>query len=342
MNTKVSICIPTYNRKDFLKEALDSVFAQTYQDFDVVIVDDGSTDGTRQMIKEINFPIRYYWQQNSGDAAARNKLIQLAKGEFIIFLDSDDLLIPDAVERILRTEENENDEVIVYGNYLRIDECGNICGRSTRKLHSGYITPHLFKDIIVHPSGSMFPKRILEEARGFDESLPFCSDYDLWLSLSTKYRFIALIEATYKRRRHAGNLSARSMANRIIELKVLERFYYKKEGVRVVPKGIAVRRLSKEAYRVGILALVNFVGILSMNLAIFNIIPFPALDGGRLAFIFLEKLIGRKIMPKAEAVAHAIGMVVLIILLIAITAHDIRGLISAGSISNYLEALNPN
>jgi len=81
--TKVSICVPTYNRKDYLKETLESILAQTYKDYEIVIVDDGSTDGTEDMIKELGVPITYHWQENSGDAAARNKLIKLARGQLM-------------------------------------------------------------------------------------------------------------------------------------------------------------------------------------------------------------------------------------------------------------------
>ncbi len=247
----VSICIPTYNRKDYLKETLASVFAQTYKDYEVVIVDDGSTDGTEEMIKNAGYDVRYYWQQNAGDATARNKLIELAQGQFITFLDSDDLLMPDAIERMVNVMNAEPQNVVVYGGYLRIDEHGNLCGHSKRKLRSGYITRYLFEDIIVHPNGSMFPKRALEESGGFDTSLSVCSDYDLWLRLSLKYLFIALPEPTFKRRRHSNNLSEYSFANRKIELGVLENFYYNSGGKEVIPQHRAVKRLSEEGYRAG-------------------------------------------------------------------------------------------
>lgn len=251
MAEKVSICIPTFNRKGYLKQTLDSVFAQTYKDYEVVIVDDGSTDGTEEMIKSAGNKVRYYWQENAGLSAARNKLINLALAEFITFIDSDDLLIPDAVERMMKIMEAEGGDVIVYGPYLRIDENGNVFGRCKRKLYSGFITKQLFENILVHSCGSMFPKRILQEAGGFDESLKVSLDYDLWLKLSLKYRFIALREPTFKRRRHRTNLSAVCAENMMTELKVLERFYYEREGRNVIPEKNAMQRLSKEQYRVG-------------------------------------------------------------------------------------------
>lgn len=247
----VSICIPTYNRKNFLSETLNSVFAQTYKGYEVVIVDDGSTDGTDEMIKQAGYKVRYFWQENAGEAAARNKLIELAQGKFIAFIDSDDLLLPDAVERMVEAANLEKKDVIVYGNYIRIDENGNTCGKSKRKLYSGYITEHLFKDIIVHPNGSMFPQKALEEIGGFDTSLKVCTDYKLELQLSMRYSFIALDKPTFMHRRHSGNISQISYKNVLVELEMLKDFYYNLGGRDFVPEDIAKKRLAREAYRAG-------------------------------------------------------------------------------------------
>jgi len=110
-----------------------------------------------------------------------------------------------------------------------------------------------------------------------------------------------------------------------------------------VPKDIAgpvgIFALTSEAAKYGIFTLINFVGILSINLVILNILPFPALDGGRLLFIGIESIIGRKILPKVEAALNAIGMIILISLLVAITVQDVRRLVSAGGISGFLNSI---
>ena len=110
-----------------------------------------------------------------------------------------------------------------------------------------------------------------------------------------------------------------------------------------VPQDIAgpvgIFALTAEATKVGIFAVINFIGILSVNLAILNVLPFPALDGGRLFFIFLEGVIGKKVLPKVEAAIHAVGMIILLALLLAVTAHDIIRLIAAGSISGFLQGV---
>jgi glycosyltransferase involved in cell wall biosynthesis len=247
----VSICIPTYNQKQYLKGTLNSILEQTYKDYEIIIVDDGSDDGTAEMIKQFDFPLTYYRQQNSGDAAARNRLVDLAKGRYISFIDSDDLLLPDAVERLVKAAEAQPEDIVVYGSYLRIDRDGSICGRCKRKLYSGFITKQLFQTILVHSCGSIFPRKILQNSRKFDASLKVCSDYDLWLQLSTQYKFIALPHPTFKRRRHPGNLSKATFENCLTEFQVLRRFYYEKGGDKFIPRRIAAKILSEKARRAG-------------------------------------------------------------------------------------------
>jgi glycosyltransferase involved in cell wall biosynthesis len=247
----VSICIPTYNRKDYLKETIESILNQTYKDYEIVIVDDGSTDGTEEMVKNLGFPVTYYWQPNCGDASARNKLIELARGKYISFIDSDDLLLPDAIERMVGIMEAHSEDVIVYGSYYRIDEHGRVYGKCKRRLYSGYITKYLFETILVHACGSMFPTKVLRESPAFDRSLYICSDYDLWLRLSMKYQFIALERPTFKRRRHSTNLSVASFNNCLIEYKVIDRFYHEMGGKQVIPKTTAAKIFSRKKCRAG-------------------------------------------------------------------------------------------
>lgn len=251
MAAKVSICIPTYNRKDYLKETLESVFAQTFKNYEVVIVDDGSTDGTEQMIKNSGYSVKYHWQNNQGESAARNKLIELAEGDYLTFIDSDDLLFPYAVEKLVKIVDTHGADTIAYSSYINIDETGAEVKRKRQAFPSGNITVDLFEHILVHSCGTMCTKKLLQEAGGFDVSLPVCSPYILWLKLSLRHKFFPLKEPTFKRRRHLSNLSERTFINRKIELNALESFYYKDGAKEVVPRCRAMRRLSKEGYRAG-------------------------------------------------------------------------------------------
>ena len=247
----VSVCIPTYNRKDYLKETLESVFAQSYGDYEVVVVDDGSSDGTREMIESMEKPIRYLWQPNQGDAQARNRLIEEARGKYITFLDSDDLLFPDSVQRLFSAIERNGKEACSYGPYIRIDKNGKTLDAQREELPSGNITVALFQRIWVHSCGSMFPKKALIDIGKFDASFPVCSDYCAWLKLSLRYPFIALQSPTFKRRRHGGNLSSVTSSKIAAELRVLRNFYEKEGGKNVVPLRIARKRFAKENHRAG-------------------------------------------------------------------------------------------
>lgn len=102
---------------------------------------------------------------------------------------------------------------------------------------------------------------------------------------------------------------------------------------------VGIFAITGQAAAVGALAVINFIGILSVNLAILNAIPFPALDGGRMLFIVIESILGRRVIPRVEAIIHTIGMVILLLLLLAITARDIQRLVSAGSFSNFIDTV---
>ena len=101
----MSVIIPTYNRADLVKQAVDSVLRQTVSDYEIIVVDDGSTDHTRQVLESVTPPVRYLFQKNRGFAAARNRGIAESRGEYLAFLDSDDLFEPRLLEAVLATFE---------------------------------------------------------------------------------------------------------------------------------------------------------------------------------------------------------------------------------------------
>lgn len=245
----VSICVPTYNRKQFLKAALDSIYMQTYRDYEVVVVDDGSTDGTEMFVQSLSLPLRYIRQPNQGATGAKNTLISEARGRYIMFLDSDDILYADSLQRLMDTM-NGAEHKIAYGSYVRIDRDSRIIGKDKKKLYSGKITIPLFRNIIVHSCGTLFPTEILRQYGGFDKSLKICSDYELFLRLSLKYEFAATANPVFLRRRHDSNISSYGSQNLLIELDVLEKFYYELGGREAIPGWIAQNRLARQCYRI--------------------------------------------------------------------------------------------
>ncbi|MDD5327073.1 MAG: glycosyltransferase [Phycisphaerae bacterium] len=257
MAPKVSVLIPTHNRKVYLRETLESVLSQTCKDYEIVVVDDGSTDGTEEMLNKSGYNVRYYWVNHIGQYAARNKLIELAQGEYITFVDSDDLLFPDTIERLMKAVEAHGPDVIAYGAHVGIDEKGRYVKRKQRSLPSGNIAAELFEFIYVHSCGMICPKKFYEEFGGFDASLKCCAFYKLLLKLSVNYKFISVEGPTFKRRRHKGNVSVRSFANRKVEFDVLEDFYFNGGGEKLIPRSRAMKRLSQEGYRAGRCAIIE-------------------------------------------------------------------------------------
>jgi glycosyltransferase involved in cell wall biosynthesis len=204
----VSVIIPSYNRKWILREAIDSVLTQDFTDFELIVVDDGSTDGTHASISDYGAAIRYIHQENRGVSAARNTGIRAARGELIALLDSDDTWLPGKLKAqadFFRTHPDAcicQTEEIWIRNGVRVNP-----GKRHRKA-SGMIFERSLTLCLVSPSAVMMRKCLLDGVGVFDESLPACEDYDLWLRIAWKHP-IHLIDRPLivKRGGHADQLS---------------------------------------------------------------------------------------------------------------------------------------
>ena len=204
----VSIVLPVFNRSQWVCEAVDSVLAQTLQDFELIVVDDGSTDKTPDALGRYGDRIRLLRQQNRGVSAARNRGVRSAGGRWIAFLDSDDLwraeklakqtafLAGRPAARICQTEE------VWIRNGARVNP-----GRRHRKPSGDIFTASLAL-CLVSPSAVMMEKSLFMETGGFDESLPAAEDYDLWLRISLRHPVYLIDEPlVVKRGGHADQLS---------------------------------------------------------------------------------------------------------------------------------------
>lgn len=209
-----SVIMPTYNRGPFLKIALSSVLAQTFDDYEIIIIDDGSTDKTREMVKSLTAAgrkarkIKYLYQQNKGPSAARNLGVRHAKGNFICFLDSDDRYREDKLKitreyikkypqyKVFHTEE------IWYKNGALLPQ------KIYHKKPSGFVFENSVKICCIGMSTSVVRKDIFTEIGFFDEKLPACEDYDFWLRVASKhYVFLIPVYLTIKEGGHPGQLS---------------------------------------------------------------------------------------------------------------------------------------
>jgi len=205
---KVSVIVPTYNRASWLEETLRSVTRQTFKNFELIVIDDGSTDSTSQVMQ--SFPDAQYFimGKNSGVSKARNLGLDYAKGEFICFLDSDDLWDERKLEIQLYWMENNIDSQVCYTNEIWIRNGVRVNPMNKHRKYTGDIFRHCLALCIVSPSSVMLRKELFDKVGNFDESLPACEDYDLWLRIAVKYTFHFIEEPLIiKRGGHAGQLS---------------------------------------------------------------------------------------------------------------------------------------
>ncbi len=191
----ISVVIPSYNRQDCLHRALKSVYAQTYPAKEVIVIDDGSTDGTAAMVAQCFPEVRYLFQFNQGVSSARNQGISMASGDWIAFLDSDDEWLPEklAVQaEVLSTHTGSkicHTEEIWVRNGQRVNQM-----RKHRK-YGGWIFRHCLPLCAMSPSSILIHNSVFAEVGAFDETLPACEDYDLWLRIAALYPVVFVEQA---------------------------------------------------------------------------------------------------------------------------------------------------
>lgn len=191
-NPLVSVITPTFNRADYLPYAVESVLSQSVPDFELIVIDDGSTDGTAELMERYlaDSRIRYLKQENQGQSVARNRGIAEARGQFICFLDSDNAWVSTKLETSLKAFEEHPEADIVYGDFITIDGEGHELGVNRMARYSGRITPQLLRDNFVSMNTTMTRKRCFDEMGGFDSADRLAEDYGLWLRFSTRYQFL--------------------------------------------------------------------------------------------------------------------------------------------------------
>lgn len=193
--TEVSVIIPTYNREKFISECVQSVLAQTLPAREIIIVDDGSTDATYNILRDLGFNslstkktvLRYFFQQNRGVSSARNSGIKEARSEYIALLDSDDLWLKSKLDRQVSAFQNDTqssrlchtDEIWIR-NGVRVNQ------HKKHKKHGGNVFQSCLKLCCISPSSAMMHRSVFEDFGFFDEDLPACEDYDFWLRYSAK------------------------------------------------------------------------------------------------------------------------------------------------------------
>jgi glycosyltransferase involved in cell wall biosynthesis len=205
----VSVIIPTYNRGWIIKEAIDSVLAQDYTEFELIVVDDGSTDHTSDVLDSYKNVIKVFSQKNKGVSAARNRGIAEASGQFIAFLDSDDLWLSQKLSVQIEFFNQTPDVLICQTEEVWIRNGLRVNPKKRHKKPSGMIFKPSLELCLVSPSAVMIQRSLFDRVGEFDETLPACEDYDLWLRISCGFP-IHLIDTPLiiKRGGHDDQLSS--------------------------------------------------------------------------------------------------------------------------------------
>lgn len=205
----ISVIIPTFNRAWTLKRAVDSALAQDYPYREIIVVDDGSTDGTREILAEYSDKIRVLVQENKGVSAARNLGIQKSQGSFIALLDSDDAWEKNKLSCQAAFFQSNPGAMICQTEEIWIRKGKRVNPKKKHKKPSGMIFEPSLKLCLVSPSAVMMRKQLFEQKGMFNEAFPVCEDYDLWLRISHDTPvYLIDIPLTIKTGGHGDQLSA--------------------------------------------------------------------------------------------------------------------------------------
>jgi hypothetical protein len=203
----VSVVVAYYEQKRFLTDAIESVLDQTYPRVEVVFVNDGSRDRPYKDIVSLYPGVRGVWQRNQGLAAARNRGLEEARGAYVVFLDADDRLLPNAIATNIQMLYRHPEAAFAAGFYRVIDAEGSFVEQYERQLIEDPLEALLEKNFIGHHGAVMYRRAVFDEVGDFDVTLSACEDYDLYLRIARRFPFVHCDDVIAEYRRHDGNMS---------------------------------------------------------------------------------------------------------------------------------------
>ncbi|MCA9399054.1 MAG: glycosyltransferase family 2 protein, partial [Candidatus Omnitrophica bacterium] len=199
MNKGVSIIIPAYNCAAYIVATVESALNQTYSDVEVLVIDDGSKDNTRELLEAYKDKLTYIFQYNQGESVARNNGLKLAKGEYIVFLDSDDILEKTMIEKAM---QKADEKTIVYGQ-RRVLQDGQLAPEPAPGLtRSGNVFENILKGETLVPGQFLLSKQMCEKVGGFNDKRQFGEDWEFLLKLSYQFDFVFAATVFLQKRVH--------------------------------------------------------------------------------------------------------------------------------------------
>lgn len=223
----ISVIIPAYNASQTIRETIETVFKQSFSDFELIVINDGSQDKTLDVLASIRDPrLKVFSYTNAGVSASRNRGLSHARGEFIAFLDADDLWTQDKLEAQLAALQENPQAAVAYSWTNIIDETGQFLRSGVHNSISGDVYEELLlNNFLQSGSNPMIRRQALCEVGGFDESLAYSEDREMWLRLAVRYNFIAVPSVQILYRRSASSASANFSKMEAGCLQVIERAF---------------------------------------------------------------------------------------------------------------------
>lgn len=206
----ISVVIPAYNAQNTIKETIQSVLNQTFSDFEIIVINDGSTDETLNIVQTISDPrLKVFSYANAGPSISRNRGISNASGEFIAPLDSDDIWLPDKLEAQLNALRDYPQAAIAYSWIDHINEQGNFLRKGTRNTDTGNVYAKLLLvNFIVTTSNPLIRRTALTEVGEFNPNLKWADDRDMWIRLAARHEFVCVPAVHILYRQSSYSLSA--------------------------------------------------------------------------------------------------------------------------------------
>jgi len=245
----VSVIIHTYNNEKFIAETVESVLNQTYKDYEIIVVDDGSVDGTREALMPYMQKIRYHYKENGGIASAKNAGINLSQSELVAFLDHDDLWVPDKLQLQMECFKENPLLGLVYAKYTSFRD-GKELRTKPEKGYSGWIFKELLAKSFIQTSTVVVKKKCLNAVGPYDESFSLGDEYDMFLRISKKFQCGFVNKGLTRYRVHDTNASNNDFLFDNENLGVYKKIYNNFTDLDTEEKKILRKRIARYSMKV--------------------------------------------------------------------------------------------